>query len=130
MQKKIVRIINKAPYRAHTNPLFLSSQILPFEKVIEFNKLTFMHSVFYEYAPTSIQELFTKNNMENRYYEFRNIPDFNIPFARIDFVKKLPTNSMPTLWNRAGTVTYHSNRITFQIALRYELFNSLLNENN
>jgi hypothetical protein len=130
MQKKIVRIINKAPYRAHTNPLFLSSQIMPFDRIIEYNKLIFMHSVFYEYAPQSIQQLFNKNNMENRFYEFRNIPDFNIPFARIDIVKRLPIYSMAALWNRAGTITYHHNRVTFQIALRDELFNSLNNENN
>jgi hypothetical protein len=75
-----------------------------------------------------MQQLFEKNNMENRYYEFRNIPDFNVPFARIELVKRLPVYSMTSLWNRSGVVTYHSNHVTFQIALKDEIFNSLNDE--
>jgi hypothetical protein len=125
MQRKIIRIINFATYRAPTNPLFLKSNILPFEKQILFNQLIFMHSIFYDYAPLSIQNLFTKNNMENRFYEFRNIPDFIVPFARIDHIKRMPTFLLPSIWNNAGTVTYYSNKVTFMIALREELLNNL-----
>jgi hypothetical protein len=125
MQRKIIRIINFAPYRAPTNPLFLNSGILPFDKQILFNQLMFMHSVFYNYAPLTIQNLFTKNNVENRFYEFRNIPDFIVPFARTELIKRMPTFHLPTIWNNAGIVTYHSNKVTFMIALKNDLLNML-----
>jgi hypothetical protein len=72
--------------------------------------------------------IFSKNNMENRFYEFRNIPDFIVPFARTDLVKKMPTYSLPSVWNNAGVITLHDNRKTFMIALKQELFSSIQDE--
>jgi hypothetical protein len=129
MQKKIIRIINKAPYRARTKPLFIESEVMPYDKVILYNKLMFMHSIFYGYAPEPMLNLFTKNNMENRFYEFRNIPDFNVPFARIEIVSRMPSYSLPALWNRSGVVTYHSNRTTFMYALKEEIFSNITDDN-
>jgi Reverse transcriptase (RNA-dependent DNA polymerase) len=37
IQKKSIRIITKSKVNAHTVPLFLSSNILPFDKIIEYN---------------------------------------------------------------------------------------------
>jgi hypothetical protein len=88
-----------------------------------------MHSIFYGYAPEPMLNLFTKNNMENRFYEFRNIPDFNVPFARIEIVSRMPSYSLPALWNRSGVVTYHSNRTTFMYALKEEIFSNITDDN-
>ena len=37
LQKKAIRIINKAPYLAHTNPLFLSNKILKLKDLFKYN---------------------------------------------------------------------------------------------
>jgi len=52
-QKKTIRIITNSSYNAHTAPLFANLNILPQDKVIIQAKLSFMHSVYYEYAPSS-----------------------------------------------------------------------------
>ena len=61
LQKKAIRIITKSKINDHTSPLFLSNKILPFEQLIYQNKLLFMHSVHYDYAPKSFQNIFLKN---------------------------------------------------------------------
>jgi hypothetical protein len=51
LQRKAIRIITKSAYNQHTAPLFLSARILPFDKTILLDKLLFMNSVAYGYAP-------------------------------------------------------------------------------
>jgi hypothetical protein len=52
-QKKAIRIITNSGYTAHTAPLFNSLNILPLAKIITNARLTFMHTVYYGYAPPS-----------------------------------------------------------------------------
>ncbi len=42
-QKKAVRIISRAKYRYHTNPLFADLEILPLEELIAYHRLKCMH---------------------------------------------------------------------------------------
>jgi hypothetical protein len=53
LQRKEIRIITKSPHNENTGPLFISLGILPFEKLLQLNKLLFIHSVVYGYAPPS-----------------------------------------------------------------------------
>jgi hypothetical protein len=59
-QKKAIRIITNSSYNAHTAPLFERLHILPLDKVITQAKLSFMHTIYYEYAPASFTS--TKHN--------------------------------------------------------------------
>jgi hypothetical protein len=45
LQKKAIRIVNKKPYNEPTAPLFISNNILPFNKIVVYSKLMFMHSI-------------------------------------------------------------------------------------
>jgi hypothetical protein len=45
IQKKAIRIITGSTYNAHTAPLFLQHNILPYDNLITFSQLMFMHSV-------------------------------------------------------------------------------------
>ena len=49
-QKKAIRIMTNSRYNAHTQPLFNSHKILPFDKILKSGRLTFMHSVYYDYG--------------------------------------------------------------------------------
>ncbi len=42
IQKKAIRIITGSTYNAHTTPLFLQHNILPYEKLITLSQLMFM----------------------------------------------------------------------------------------
>ena len=57
-QKQCIWIIHKAKYNAPTGPLFLKAQILPLDDLILQQKITFMHSLMYKYAPVSYQDFY------------------------------------------------------------------------
>ena len=89
------------------------------------NKLLFMHSVHYDYAPKSFQNTFTKNESREINYELRNADAYLVKAARIIFFLKFPLFTFPTAWNEAGILAYYLNRITFSIALKEHLFSQL-----
>ena len=75
-QKKCIRIICKANYNAHTEPLFYDMKILPIPDLILQQRMHFMHSIEYFYAPNSFStnSIFIKNHqVENHLYPLRNI---------------------------------------------------------
>jgi hypothetical protein len=126
LQKKAIRIIYKEKSNAHTAPLFKKAGILPLEKLIIQAKLNFMHSIEYNYAPSTFNTFFLKNNSRETNHDLRNVNDFIIPFARIEAVKRLPLYSFPYTWNNEiGDLRFQRNKITFQIALKDHLLNQL-----
>jgi hypothetical protein len=128
-QKKAVRIRNKKSANSHTLPLFLASNILPFDMILLYNKLCFVHSVFYKYAPKSLHDMFSTNAARNINYELRNEHELVIPFARIEWFKKYPLYTLPSAWNELGLeLTHQSNKCTFSIVLKEYLFNKLCEE--
>jgi hypothetical protein len=50
LQKKAIRILSSSPSRAHTSPLFLSLNILPFPDLLKLQRALFMHSVEFGYC--------------------------------------------------------------------------------
>ena len=125
IQKKAIRLITGSNYNAHTNPLFLEHKILPFDKIIKQGMLNFMHSVNYNYAPSSFTNHWTKNSDRENDRVLRNDDDFVIPIPRIDLVKRLPFYSLPYLWNQSGNLKFYDNPITFKRALRSQLFEEI-----
>jgi hypothetical protein len=115
-QKKAIRIITNSGYNAHTAPLFHSLNILPLAKIITNAKLTFMHTVYYGYAPPS----FSQRNPE---LNLRNATDIYVPFPRIDLFKRMPIYALPHIWNSHDIVRYYANRTTFRYPLQ-ELLHS------
>jgi len=127
IQKKAIRIITKSAYNAHTQPLFLNSKILPLDKIIKQGKLLFMHSVFYEYAPSSFQNVWQKNRDRQISQNLRNENEFTLPIPRIEQFKKFPLYSLPQEWNSAEELVFYQNKTTFKHALREKLLSELMN---
>jgi hypothetical protein len=129
LQKKAIRLISKKPYNEPTAPLFLSNNILPFNKIIVYSKLMLMHAIHYNYAPLSFNNMFPSNAERNLNYEMRNEHELQIPFVRIEWFKKYPPYSLPTEWNKIDIgIQHQSNKCTFSIVLREYLFSIILNE--
>jgi len=127
LQKKAIRIINKSPYLAHTQPLFLESKILPFDLLVKQSKLLFMHSVQYEYAQSSFLESWQTNAARNPNLNLRNADDFYLPNPRVESFKNIPLYSFALTWNNlADEIKFQYNRVTFKIALKNHLFESLM----
>jgi len=125
LQKKAVRIINKTPRLAHTSTLFVSSEILPFEKLISQAKVTFMHSVEYGYCLPTFSTTWPKNNQRQN-HNLRNANDFYVPVPRVESFKNIPLYSFPVEWNSLPEeIKYQNNRTTFKIALKDFLLNAI-----
>jgi hypothetical protein len=122
-QKKAIRIITNSEYNAHTAPLFHSLNILPLAKIITSAKLTFMHTVYYGYAPPSFSNTWQTQAQRNPDLNLRNATDIYVPFPRIDLFKRMPIYALPYTWNSHDIVRYYANRTTFRYALQ-ELLHS------
>jgi hypothetical protein len=60
----------------------LCIQDVIFEKIILQNKLLFMHSIEYDYAPLAFLNTWTKNNARDMDYNLRNANFYIIPNTR------------------------------------------------
>jgi hypothetical protein len=128
IQKKAIRLITNSRYNAHTSILFAQHKILTFDKIIKQGKLKFMHSIFYNYAPKSFEGVWQRNNERERPHALRNDDLFTIPVPRIEFYKKFPIYALPSEWNESGNLMFYENKITFNHALRDQLFTELEEE--
>ena len=122
--------MSKSKYNAHTAPLFIEHGILPFDKLIKYGRLLFMHSVHFNYAPLSYQNVWQKNSERQGTLQLRNENLFELPFPRIDLFKRLTFYALPYKWNNSGNLMFYENRHTFRLALRDQLFQEVKDENN
>ena len=83
-----------------------------------------MHSICYDYAPSSFDDIFFVNNQKDNYY-LRTRAMYRLPNVQIENFRKSPIYSLPYTWNNAGDVTFHTNKMTFQISLKNLLLNDL-----
>jgi hypothetical protein len=110
--------MTKSKYNTHTGPLFIENRILPFDKLLLQNKLLFFHSIEFNYAPCSFNNVWTKNTDRDLDYNLRNTDQYVIPPIRIELFRKIPLISLPTAWNELSEgLRFQSNKITFKIAL-------------
>ena len=102
MQKKAIRIICSAQYRAHTAPLFKQEKILPFEELIFYNICRFMFDYNKDTLPIIFKHTWLKNNEVHR-YPVRNQNDFFIAPVNKPFLSQLPLFQFPKSWNSLPT---------------------------
>jgi hypothetical protein len=130
LQKKAIRIITKSNYNAHTQELFKAYNILLYELLQNQAKLHFMHSYVYEYAPTSFDNIWTKNNQRDTQHNLHNNKDFALSMPRIELFKKIPSYSLPSAWNNSGDNTIQQNKTMFRWELKEKLFKKLITDIN
>ena len=128
LQKKAVRTITRNDYNSHTKPIFIELNILPYNKLLIFSKLIFMHSVHYHYCPTSFDNTWQHNVELNGNYNLRNQSNYTLTFPRIEQFKKSPLYSLPFLWNSLEDVKLQQNKTTFKIQLKQNLMSELQQE--
>ncbi len=125
-QKKAIRIVTKNNYTEHTQSIFHSLKILPYDKLIHFAKLKFMHSVVYRYCPSSFYQAWQINNdIREHDHELRNQNMYHLPNHRIELFKRSPLYQLPLCWNALNKTKYHQNKTTFTIALKDKLIEDL-----
>lgn len=125
LQKKAIRIISRVPYNEHTNPLFIEHRILPFEKILYFNKIKFMHGVVHGYITRFPNNAWQPNMNRQIDMELRNNDDIQLPFPRFEGFKKFPIYNFTKSWNELGPMKYQTNPVTFKIWLKNDIFREL-----
>lgn len=98
-QKMAIRCIMNSKYNAHTAPMFKELNILPFNLLIKYFQLQFMHNYKMNYLPRSFLNMWETNQEFNDNYQLRNILDYRIPRFRIELSKRLPFCHFPKIWN-------------------------------
>ncbi len=85
-----------------------------------------MHSIEYNYAPSSFTGIWNKNIAIQGDRPLRNADNYTFPNPRTELFKKSPLYTLPLEWNNLDENRYIRNKITFKTALKYLLLNSLL----
>jgi Reverse transcriptase (RNA-dependent DNA polymerase) len=134
LQKSAVRLITLSSYNAHTEPLFKSQRILPFNDLVLFFKLQFMQQFKQGFLPKSFSgEWLTyasrlqdpnQDLMELRNVNFDN---FIIPFARLAITERFPLTSFAKAWNEFDDFEIKSihNKLDFNNKLKQFLLDKL-----
>ena len=120
MQKKCIRIISKAKYSAHSQPLFYSLNILPLQDLITQQQRIIIHSIVYNYSRVSYEDVFKRNSdLIIHNYPLRNADELSLPHARNEYLKRFPFYSFPRLWNNLDpTIKSIGNINTFKFILK------------
>ena len=121
-QKQCIRIINKAKYNAHTEPLFFSSNILPFPDLITLNKLLFMHPIAHNQSVVKFPNFRKLSEIQEHPYPLRNLDDFYIQRTDCQKVTKMPLINLPYTWNSIDeTFKCITSRNIFKNKIKLEL---------
>jgi len=125
-QKQAIRIISKAKFNAHTEPLFKRKHILPLFDLLNFCKLKFMFDIVHKTSPTALHGTFIRNIDYRRtvpndddIHPLRNDNEFFVPFSRLEQISQFPYVLLPKLWNDLPAETaLIANRIRFHTELK------------
>ena len=119
LQKRAIRLINKQPYLAHTEPLFQSSNILT---------LRDLHKYL-----VSIHMYKNKNSMDcfrSHHHSTRHRHHLLSSFHRLTTTQHSISHAGPTIWNTLPDHVTNSNSLNiFKYKLKHHLI-SLYNSNN
>ena len=119
LQKKIIRIISMANYRAPSEPLFNNLQLLPLNKIYMYRVLFFMYKFVNNRLPQLFNEIFFFSYIPH--YNIRQVPPLHLPFYRLEISKRSIMCRGVTLWNNHHQHIFAASSITFKRKLKFYL---------
>ena len=130
MQKNAIRIISKAKYNAHTEPLFKNLEILPLPDLIHFFELQFMQRFTQNFLPTSFHNVWVRNNIRNigdNEIQLRNFSQFQAQFSRLSKLDSFPLYKFPKIWENFPDeqLKFTRNKLEFDSKLKRYFLNDL-----
>ena len=97
-QKRVIRIINKANFYAHTTLLFKNLNVLKLKDLVMLKTAIFMYKVFNKSLPRNLLERFDIKH-ENTFYNLRSKHYFKLRFARTTQKQMCLSYCGIKLWN-------------------------------
>jgi hypothetical protein len=127
LQKRILRTINKAKFKSHTDPLFRDSDIVKIMDLYEYNAAIFVHDFIHNKLPLSFKTTFKFNHQVQTIRQTRQSNLLFVPRCRSCFFEKLPECRFPNVWNKlSNAIASITDRETFKTTLKSRMFNSYL----
>lgn len=124
LQKLCIRIIDKnKDFRAHTAPLFKKHKILPYQKLLDYNCLIFMHRYKHNKCPEIFRDKWTLQ-ANNHTYNTRNRNDFEHITHNRNFIFNAPLYYLPRKFNQ---LPLHLKCIENENEFSRKVFDHLLN---
>ena len=120
LQKRIVRIINKESFLAHTTPLFIESKIL---RISDIHKLVI--------AQMGFKSNINSDNLPAHNYNTRNRNILRPEFQRLSICQKSITYKLPVIWNSLPDHLKHIEKYNrFKFELKKHLLSSYSSQLN
>ena len=124
VQKKLVRIINCAPFKAHTEPLMFARRILSVNDINDYMTGIFMYQCINGNIPEVFDNFFQRNNSVHG-HNTRQANDLHVPYARLDIRKSCLKVHGANLWNNIPVLVKQSPSLDiFKQRLRNYLIDS------
>ena len=124
MQKKAIRIIASANYRAHTEPLFLSLQILPLHKIYIFAVSKLMYRYSNRCLPPMFNEMFLSNHQVHSHMT-RHCQKIHVPLCRTAMLQRTFRYKGAIIWNHISRhVTHNCSIATYKHNLKQFVLNN------
>ncbi len=102
LQKRAIRIINRASYNAHTEPLFKRSNVLKLTDLHEYEAIQFMFKYHSNQLPKSFDNMFQFNyNIETNRLT-RQSYLMHIECCESFFSSRFPHYNFPKIWNNTA----------------------------
>ena len=84
LQKKAIRLISFADFRAHTDPLFKELKLLKIMDIVKLNNVIFVHNVLNDKAPKHFHDYFPLNRSQHDHRTVNNPNSiYSIPYGSI-----------------------------------------------
>ncbi len=99
LHKRTIRIISRARYNSHTEPLFYNLRILNVFDLYEYELLQFMHKYVNHELPNSFSNIFNFNHDIQVAHSTRQSSLLYQERCDSNFVKRLPLYKFPIAWN-------------------------------
>ncbi len=125
-QKKVVRVIAKSSYLAHSDPLFSRLNVLKINGIYNLALGTFMYRVLNKTFPGGI-DISTIQSQDLHAYSTRTRTNIHIPHCRTKLALNSFIHQGPRLWNNLSTEIVNTNSLSH---FRQKLSSHLLNNNN
>jgi hypothetical protein len=100
LQKKAIRIISRAHYNSHTDPLFKRLNILKLSDQYEYEIALFMFKYIKGKLPSSFNGIFPYNNEIQDRFQTRQSQLLYIKNYKTEFSGRFPIFKFPHIWNK------------------------------
>ena len=99
IQKKALRIINKSPYLAHTDPTFIKYDVLKVKDILEQNHLKFIFKLVHRSLPSYFYHFVSATGFDVHTHNTRHRHNIRAPKIKHEFRKKCLRFSIVNTFN-------------------------------